>query len=51
MFIQANAERQGAEAWQTLKALYPDQAEALDALSVLELSSAEYLDDLLPSLM
>ncbi|MBT4161343.1 MAG: hypothetical protein HOC70_07670 [Gammaproteobacteria bacterium] len=51
MFIQANAERQGAEAWQTLKALYPDQEEALDALSVLELSSAEYLDDLLPSLM
>ncbi len=50
MTIQANAERQGANAWQTLKAAYPDHAEALDALSAIELSSADYLDALLPEL-
>ena len=51
MFIQANAERQGAGAWQALKMAYPDHAEGLDAMSVLELSSADYLDELLPTLM
>ena len=44
MTIQANAERQGANAWQTLKAAYPNQAEELDQLSEIELSSADYLD-------
>ncbi len=50
MTIQANAERQGAGAWQNLKALYPDQGEALDALSAIELASADYLDALLAEL-
>ena len=50
MTIQANAERQGANAWQNLKAAYPDHAEALDALSAIELASADYLDALLPNL-
>ena len=50
MTIQAGAEKQGAGAWQNLKAAYPDHGEALDALSALELSSAEYLDQLLPRL-
>ncbi|MFT4796859.1 MAG: hypothetical protein ACJAYE_000590 [Candidatus Azotimanducaceae bacterium] len=50
MTIQANAERQGANAWQTLKALYPDQTDALDELSAIELGSADYLDELLPTL-
>lgn len=50
MTIQANAERQGANAWQTLKAAYPDHAEALDALSAIELASADYLDAMLPEL-
>lgn len=50
MTIQANAERQGANAWQNLKAAYPKQRDALDALSQIELASADYLDDLLPTL-
>jgi hypothetical protein len=50
MLIQANAERQGASAWELLKAAYPGQAEGLDAMSALELSSADYLDELLPTL-
>ncbi len=50
MTIQANAERQGAGAWQNLKAAYPDQGEALDALSAIELQSADYLDGLLAEL-
>ncbi len=50
MTIQANAERQGANAWQTLKAAYPDHVEALDALSAIELASADYLDAMLPEL-
>jgi len=50
MTIQANAERQGASAWQVLKAAYPQHAEALDQLSAIEIASAEYLDALLPSL-
>lgn len=44
MTIQANAERQGANAWQMLKAAYPDRADELDQLSQIELASAEYLD-------
>ncbi len=47
MTIQANAERQGANAWQTLKAAYPDRADELDQLSKIELSSADYLDAVL----
>jgi len=47
MTIQANAERQGANAWQTLKTLYPQHAAALDQLSEIELKSADYLDNLL----
>ena len=50
MTIQANAERQGANAWQNLKAAYPEQGLALDALSAIELESADYLDALLPGL-
>ena len=50
MTIQANAERQGANAWQNLKAAYPEQAAALDALSQIEVESADYLDALLPTL-
>ncbi len=44
MTIQANAERQGAGAWQSLKNTYPDHSDALDALSQLESTSADYLD-------
>lgn len=47
LMIQANAERQGANAWQNLKAAYPDKADELDQLSTIELSSADYLDQLL----
>ena len=50
MTIQANAERQGANAWQTLKAAYPDLADELDQLSQIELSSADYLDAALPEM-
>ncbi len=50
MTIQANAERQGANAWQTLKAAYPEHGDAMDELSAIELSSADYLDGLLPEL-
>ena len=47
MTMQAGAERQGAGAWQRLKEAHPDKAAEMDALSALELSSADYLDDLL----
>ncbi|MFK7912330.1 MAG: hypothetical protein AB8B93_00325 [Pseudomonadales bacterium] len=47
MTIQANAERQGANAWQTMKAAYPEHGEAMDQLSQIELSSADYLDSVL----
>ena len=47
MTIQANAERQGANAWQNLKAAYPQHAQALDALSAIELQSADWLDEIL----
>jgi hypothetical protein len=47
MTIQANAERQGANAWQGLKEAYPHLSEKLDELSAIEISSAEYLDVIL----
>ncbi len=47
MTIQANAERQGAGAWQNLKQAYPKLGEQLDELSAIELQSADYLDQLL----
>ena len=47
MTIQANAERQGANAWQDLKEAYPDLAESLDELSAIEVQSADYLDSIL----
>ena len=50
MTIQANAERQGAGAWQNLKALHPDRADELDRLSEIEIGSADDLDALLPTL-
>ena len=50
MTIQANAERQGANAWQNLKQAFPDHAAELDELSAIEESSADYLDELLPTL-
>jgi hypothetical protein len=50
MTIQANAERQGAGAWQNLKTAFPEHGEALDELSAIELTSADYLDALLPGL-
>ena len=50
MTIQANAERQGANAWQNLKAAYPEHAAAMDELSAIETASADYLDALLPEL-
>ena len=50
MTIQANAERQGAGAWQRLKEAYPQHATAMDELSAIETASADYLDALLPGL-
>jgi hypothetical protein len=50
MTIQENAERQGSGAWQNLKAAHPDKADALDALSAIELESAGYLKALLKKL-
>jgi hypothetical protein len=47
MTIQANAERQGADAWQGLKEGHPEFADQLDALSAIELQSADYLDSIL----
>lgn len=47
MTIQANAERQGANAWQGLKEAYPTLAQDLDALSAIEVRSADYLDEIL----
>ncbi len=49
MTIQADAERQGANAWQGFIEGNPDQAEALNALSAIERESADYLDQLLAS--
>ncbi len=50
MTIQANAERQGAGAWQNLKEAYPALGPQLDELSAIELQSADYLDELLDSI-
>ncbi len=50
MTIQENAERQGAGAWQNLKAAYPEAADALDGLSAIELESADHLAGLLAEL-
>ncbi len=47
MTIQANAERQGADAWQNLKAAYPHLAAQMDELSAIEVQSADYLDSIL----
>jgi hypothetical protein len=47
MTIQADAEKQGANAWQGLKEAYPELADEMDALSAIELKSAEYLDGIL----
>ena len=47
MTIQANAERQGANAWQGLKQAYPQLSDALDELSGIEIQSADYLDKIL----
>jgi hypothetical protein len=47
MYIQAEAEKQGSLAWQNLKAAFPEHEDALDALTAIELESAEYLDELL----
>lgn len=47
MTIQADAEKQGAGAWQTLKQAHPERATDLDRLTALELESAAFLDDLI----
>ncbi len=51
VYIQSKAERQGAGAWQRLKETYPEKADALDALSALELESADYLDGIMKDLL
>ncbi|MEY4362071.1 MAG: hypothetical protein RL391_1377 [Actinomycetota bacterium] len=47
--IQANAERQGANAWRGIASSHPDQAviRILESCSVLEEASADYLDRLI----
>lgn len=47
--IQANAERQGANAWRGIAASHPDPkvVRILESCSVLEESSADYLDHLI----
>ena len=47
--IQANAERQGAQAWRNIAARHPDQRviDVLESCSQLEEASADYLDDLI----
>lgn len=50
MSIQAKAERQGAGAWQGLKASYPKLADDLDELSAIELQSADCLDEVLAAI-
>jgi hypothetical protein len=47
MTIQADAEKQGAGAWQNMKLAYPEHSAEFDALSGIELASAAYLDQLL----
>ena len=43
--LQMNAERQGSMAWQNLKGAHPDLEELFDALTALELESADYLEN------
>ncbi|MEY3595070.1 MAG: hypothetical protein RL576_484, partial [Actinomycetota bacterium] len=45
----ANAERQGAGAWQRIAATHPDPQviEVLNSCSALELESADYMDALI----
>jgi hypothetical protein len=47
--IQANAERQGAGAWQRIASTHPDPQviEVLNSCSALELESADYMDALI----
>jgi len=47
--IQANAERQGAGAWQRIAGTHPDQQviDVLNSCSALEIESADYLDTLI----
>ena len=47
MAIQANAERQGSQAWPGMVPLFPEHETELRALSALELKSGDYLDTLL----
>lgn len=47
MTIQADAERQGAGAWQNLKAAYPQLGAQMDELSAIEVQSADFLDSIL----
>lgn len=51
MTIQADAEKQGAGAWQNMKAAYPELSAQLDKLSAIELCSAAYLDEVLGGLV
>ena len=51
VYIQSKAERQGANAWQTLKEAYPEKSAELDALSALESQSADYLDGIMQDLL
>ena len=51
--LQAAAERQGSQAWQRLKqqpGLSDEHLAELDALTALELASAERVEALLPSI-
>ncbi|MBU3689848.1 MAG: hypothetical protein B7C54_03315 [Acidimicrobiales bacterium mtb01] len=47
--IQANAERQGAQAWRNIASRHPDQRviDVLESCSQLEEASADYLDSLI----
>ena len=47
MTIQADAEKQGAGAWQRMKITHPALAEEMDALSEIELKSGDCLDQIL----
>jgi hypothetical protein len=49
LYIQANAERQGAAAWRMIASQFTDQitTEALEACSSIEEKSADYVDALL----
>jgi len=47
MSVQANAERQGSQAWPSMIPLFPEHEAELRALSALELKSGDFLDALL----